>query len=279
MAEMLYSGKGNALRENTEPMEDPSKQLREYLEKLIFRFLYVKSLDRQLKIIKEWETPNRAEALNIGAYFFKLVIYSFARTILIELCKLVSEKEDKSLVDWLKKAKEHAASIDSTRHNPNYSETEREPIKPEEYVTIIEGQESQLAGQREVIDRIKTQRDKILAHSDAKYFNNPQEFYEQYPLSTEDIDGLMETVSDILSEQHLYLFQSDLLDMDISSASKVDVVLRFARAFSRARKDRELIGKGFRSVDYLYDPEERGLIDAGVSLKEEKGGSHEQGES
>ena len=34
-------------------MKDPGKQLRDYLEKLIHRFLYIKSLDRQLKLINE----------------------------------------------------------------------------------------------------------------------------------------------------------------------------------------------------------------------------------
>ena len=237
-------------------MKDPGKQLRDYLEKLIRRFLYIKSLDRQLKLINEWETPYRVEALNIGSYFFMLVTYSFARTILIELCKLVSEKEQKSLVDWLKKAKEHAAAIRPTRYNPDYSDTERESIKPEEYSIIIDSHEGQLDSQKAVISRVKAQRDRALTHADAAYFNNPQELYKHYPLSTSDIDGLMDTVSDILRTQHVYILESDL-HMEISSAHNVDLILRLARAFHRVRKDKKLIARGFKPVDYLYDDNER----------------------
>ncbi|MFB0515650.1 MAG: hypothetical protein ACETWG_03490, partial [Candidatus Neomarinimicrobiota bacterium] len=207
-------------------MKDPGNQLRDYLDKLIRRFLYIKSLDRQLKIINEWETPNRVEALNIGSYFFRLVVYSFNRTILIELCKLVSDKEKKSMVDWLKKAKEHAASIRPTRHNPDYSEAEREPIKPEEYRTIIDNQEAQLDAQKIVIDRVKAQRDRALAHSDAAYFNNPQALYKRYPLSTKDIDGLMDTVSEILRQQDFFLRRGYFLEMEVKSAHNVDLILR-----------------------------------------------------
>ncbi len=238
-------------------MKDPGKQLRDYLEKLIHRFLYIKSLDRQLKLINEWETPNRAEALNIGSYFFRLVIYSFNRTILIELCKLVSDKEEKSLVDWMKKAKEHTATIKPTRYNPDYSEAEREPIKPKEYRTIIDSQEDQLDAQKTVIDRVKAQRDRALTHSDSAYFNNPQELYKHYPLSTNDIDDLMDTVSEILRQQHLFLLGGDILEMEVKSVHNVDIILRYVRGFSRARKDKELIKKGFKPFLYTHDDQER----------------------
>jgi len=237
-------------------LKDPGNQLRDYLEKLIRRFLYVKSLDRQLKLINEWDTPKRVEALNTGSTFFRLVTYTFARIILIELCKLVSDKEEKSLVDWLNKAKDHATSIEPTRYNPDYSEREREPVKPEEYRRIISEQQAQLDANKNVINRIKAQRDKALAHSDAAYFNDPGTLYEHYPLSADDIDALMDTVSEILRTHHIHLLKADI-DMEVHSLSNVDTILRLARAFSRAYKDRDLIAKGFRPKDYLYDDNER----------------------
>ncbi|MFB0516326.1 MAG: hypothetical protein ACETWG_06960, partial [Candidatus Neomarinimicrobiota bacterium] len=53
----------------------------------------------------------------------------------------------------------------------------------------------------------KAQRDRALAHSDAAYFNNPQALYKRYPLSTKDIDGLMDTVSEILRQQDLFFIR------------------------------------------------------------------------
>jgi len=86
-------------------MTDPKKEIREYLSKLIDQLLYIDGLDEQLKIIKDWESIDKYEALNHGGYFFRLVTYSFNRTILIELCKLFSDKEQKSIIDFLKKLK------------------------------------------------------------------------------------------------------------------------------------------------------------------------------
>lgn len=233
-------------------MTNPRNQLRDYLSRLINRYLYIKSIDRQLKLIAKWKTPSRVEALNIGAYFFKLVTYSFSRTILIELCKLVSDKEEKSLVDWLEKAAEHAASIEPTRYNPSYSEGEREPIEPKEYRAIIDSQKAQLDGQKEIIDRIKNHRDKALAHSDTAYFNNPNALYEHYPLSTNDIDSLMDTVSEILREHHSCLFEADV-HLEVVSGHNVDTVLRYTRAWHRARRDRDLINLGFTPRIYTQD--------------------------
>lgn len=66
-------------------MNNPKAELRKYLDRLIHRYLNIKSLHQQLKSIFEWETPARIEALNLGAYFFQLVTYSLLRTVLIEL--------------------------------------------------------------------------------------------------------------------------------------------------------------------------------------------------
>jgi hypothetical protein len=88
------------------------------------------------------------------------------RIYLVELFILLSEREDRSLLDWLNKAHEHAKSIGPTRFNPNYSKGEREPIKPNEYKAIIDKHISQLESQKDVIERIKALRDKSIAHLD-----------------------------------------------------------------------------------------------------------------
>lgn len=87
-------------------MEDPKKQLNEYLNNLIFRYLHIHSLNHQVSLILEWESPGKLQTLNIGSHFFNLTINNFSRTVLLELCKLVSNREQKSLIDWLRKAKE-----------------------------------------------------------------------------------------------------------------------------------------------------------------------------
>lgn len=233
-------------------MNNPKAELRKYLDTLIRRYLNIKSLHQQLKSIFEWETPARIEALNLGVYFFHLVTYSLSRTVLVELSMFLSEKEARSLLDWLTKAKEHAASVKPTRYNASYSGGEREPIKPEEYRAIIDDQIAQLHAQKDVIDRIKARRDKAIAHLDKAYFDDPKALDRDYPLGNDDIDDLMEVVSSTLRKHHSCLFEADMR-MEVVSVHTVDTVLQYARAFMRARRDFNLIEKGFRPVVYMQD--------------------------
>ena len=231
-------------------MINPKEKLREYLDQIIHRFLNTKSIFQELNRIYSWSTPDRLETLNHGSYFFQLSTYSMTRIYLVEMAAILSEKEDRSLIDWLKKAHEHAKSICPTRYNPNYDKGEREPIKTEEFKTIICQHLKELNSHEKVIDRIKALRDKSFAHLDKTYFDNPSAIYNDYPIKNDEIDKLIETVSKILNEHYKYLFQADLR-MEILSEMNVDAVLNYVRAFQRIRKDKELIKNGFRPAIYL----------------------------
>lgn len=233
-------------------MKNPKTQLREYLDTLIHRFLNTKSLYQELKRIYGWKTPKRFEAYNLGTDFFELAEYSVLRIVLVEMSMLLSKNEERSLIDWLEKAKEHSASLGPTRYNPSYSGGERQPINEKEYRALIDSHKNRLDAQQNVIDRIKARRDKAIAHFDSAYFNDLKALDEQYPLTYSDIDRLMDVVSDILRKQYSCLFKTDL-GMEISSVRNVDKVLTYARAFQRARRDRALIKKGFKPIDYMRD--------------------------
>lgn len=231
-------------------MKNPNDELREYLYKLIHRYRNIKSLDQQLKSIYEWNTPVRIEALNLGAHFFWVADYSLSRIIFVELSMFLSEKEARSLRKWLNKAKEHAASMNPTRFNK--IEREYEPIKPEKYRHIIDCQIAQLQDRQDVIDRIKAHRDKKIEHLDKDYFNDPQALDENYPLNADDIGDLMEVGSCILREHYSCLFQASM-SMEVGSVQSVDTLLQYARAWMRARRDFNLIEKGFKPVEYMRE--------------------------
>ena len=229
-------------------MKNPNDELREYLYKLIHRYRNIKSLDKQLKSIYEWNTPARFEALNLGAHFFGVADYSLSRIIFVELSMFLSKKEARSLCDWLNKAKEHAASINPTRFNK--IEREYEPIKPEKYRRIIDCHIAQLQARQNIIDRIKAHRDKAIVHMDKKYFNDSQALDTNYPLNADDIDDLMEVVSCILRKHYSCLFKASM-SMEVGSVQNVDTVLQYARAWMRVRKD--LIEKGLKPAEYMRE--------------------------
>jgi hypothetical protein len=117
-------------------MSNPKEDIKDYLKKLIRQFIFIKSLDKQLKLISEWESPQRIIALNIGSHFFRLVTYSFNRTIMIELYKLFPDKEQKSILDFLDYAQKYSDVIEPSRFSPESQA--REKANQEEYLKVID---------------------------------------------------------------------------------------------------------------------------------------------
>lgn len=238
-------------------MINPKERLREYLDQLIHRFLNIKSLYQELRRIHDWYVPTRVETINLGSYFFQLSLYSMSRIFLVELSMLLSKNEDRSLFDWLKKAREHAPSIEPTHYNPKYSMGEHESIKPREYQDIVDKHTTQLKSQKDVTKKIKARRDKVIAHLDKTFFDDPLAISIHYPIYTTEIDQLIEIISDVLRQHYKYLFQADMR-MEILSAMNVDVILTYARAFKRVREDSALIKKGFKPIDYMREDYRKG---------------------
>lgn len=235
-------------------MKNPHAELREYFDKLFHRYLYITSLHQNLKTIYGWNTPAKIKALNeIGGDFFSLVVYNFQRTVLLELSMFLSRSEERSLFDWLKKAKEHAASVKPTRYKA--TKDKYELIETDKYRAIIDDQIAQLQDRQNIINRIKTHRDKGIAHLDKKFFDRYSILLEEeYPLNDDDIDELMEVVSCILQKQYSCLFMAGTTTK-VGTLQGVDKVLRYAYAWAQARKDFDLIkgNKVFRPVEYERD--------------------------
>jgi hypothetical protein len=216
-------------------LKNPKTEIRKYLNKLIHRLLYIKGLNYQLKLLKEWETSERVVALETGAYFFKLVVFSFNRTILIELCMLLDDREKRGVVDWLFKIKRFAKSLEPKLYNPDTAKYEI--VETSLYRNIISKHQKLLDSKKELINRVKRRRDNALTHSDARYFNKPEDLYAKFPLSIKDINDLIETISNILKEQYLYLIGGDL-DINVFATTNVDTILLNTRAFKRVWHDK-----------------------------------------
>ncbi len=235
-------------------MINPQKELSNYLEKLIFRCLHIDSLNRQISQILEWETPERIETLDIGSHFFELSLYTFSRTVLLDLYKLVSEDEDKSIIDWLKKAKEHCSSLDISRYDPNSSShNNRKPLTNDEYIQIIDNHLARINEHSTIIQNIKGRRDTVIAHTDRTFFNNPRKMLNKFPLTNIDINLLLSSIKEILHEHYLLLLHADI-SMEVSALTDVEFVLKNVRAFRRVWRDRRITRDcRIRVADYLQD--------------------------
>ena len=232
-------------------MNNPEKELRDYLNELIKRYLFITAYVKQLEILESWEMPNRIDTLNKGAHFFNLVYRSFIRTIFVELYKLVDKREKRSLIKWLSQAKTFAVNLKPSRYNSKTGK--RESIKVNVYQDIVSENENKIQNQNKIIHSIKSIRDKVIVHTDPTYFLNEKEFYQKYPISMSEVEILLKTIGDILSEQHVYLMKSAAI-LELKGLGSVESILNYTRAFMRIRKDKNLIiDKGFRPADYLKE--------------------------
>lgn len=232
-------------------MNDPKTELRDYLDKLIHRFLFITRMDDELRVLQDWITkPDGYTTLEIGASFFNLVQRTFDQTLLVEICKFIDSREEISLYDWLKRTKEYVDQLEPTLYNGD--KRIREIIPSEEYCKIIDAHLELLNSQNLVITNLKARRDKALAHTDEDFFNNPEDHFEKYPIISEDISGLINTINEILKNQGVYLFEADI-DMRVHTVNNLERVLQFTRGFERAQKDKKLQAKGVYIMRYKWD--------------------------
>lgn len=234
-------------------MKSPETIMREYLKKLLTRYFHISSMQRQLSDLERWRTGERRKALVRGASFFNWASYALSRTMLVELSALLSPEADRSLIDWLGKAKMHANAIKPTRYNANCAD-ERERISKDDYSKIVEGHLDRFAQQQDTIDQIKAHRDKSIAHFDKPYFDSPERIQQDYPLSKKEVQVLLDSACDVIKEHYGYLFESDM-DMEVHTAHTLDAVLEYTLGFIRAQDDTGLLEKGFEPGKYLPDLE------------------------
>ena len=173
--------------------------------------------------------PEGDLALNIGASFFNLVQKSFTLTLLLEICKFIDDEEEKSLRDWLFQAYENAKALAPSRFNKQT--WERKLVNIKEYQKFVVEHLGQLNSHIHIIKNLKARRDKAIAHTDASFFNSPDDHFEKNPLPKEDIQTLLNLISNILRVQAVFIFESDYDLSTVHTNNNLNRVLQFVRGF------------------------------------------------
>jgi AbiU2 len=173
------------------------------------------------------------------------------RHFLIELCKFIDEDEEKSLHDWLSKALENSKSIKATKYDNDLGK--HLIISPGTYRVILNREIEKLQSHSKTIKNLNARRDKVLAHTDASFFNNPKELYQKYPLMTNDITELMDSISKILSNQGVYMGKGFMDTTTVHTTHNLNRIMQFVRVFERAQKDDDLKKRGIYIMNYKWD--------------------------
>lgn len=240
-------------------MQNPQKELKPYLKILVHHLIYLNSILDQVNEFYSWFMDNGEKAIDEGGWFYKVSLYSFKRILTIEACKLLLEREDKSLIDWLNKAHEHAGSLNPSEYQPKQGyENERRKLGVEEYRNLISKHKESLINNEALILDMKSLRDKGFAHADKEYFENPEKLETDFLITWDDFNFIYSLMSNIVKKHYALLFNADM-DMHLTAHGSIKNILIQTRAFQRVWNNKTLIDMSirigaFKSDD--YNPED-----------------------
>lgn len=235
-------------------MQNPEKELKEYLSRLVYNFIYLRSLYKQISLYLDWRKSKGGEGIQHSSHFFNLFFYSAKRTLCLDTYKLVSSREKRGIYDWLSKAEEHFKSLSPSIY-VGWSEerqSERKTLNKEEYQEIIHQQIDELNQHQKVIDNITAMRDKGFAHTESKYFKNPDLLERDYPIDWELLENLFSTISKVLRKHYSLINNSDM-SMELVSGSDIDTILHRSRGFERFWRNKNLNELGLKKYVFLRD--------------------------
>lgn len=179
-------------------MQNPKKEIPEYLDKLKKAFLYLSTYQTQLDQIFEWNRNNPREPY-LSGQFMEISIFNLQTMIMLETYKLAAENEQVSVRELLKHSRTHYSQLEPSIYDRR-SENQRNILSRKEYEEIIDRNIEDLSAHSETIDNLKGIRDKSIAHADKKYFQDSEKLYADYPLNWKSVTDLVECLKNILKK-------------------------------------------------------------------------------
>ncbi|MCH8491127.1 MAG: hypothetical protein LAT81_14530 [Oceanicaulis sp.] len=235
-------------------MENPKKELQDYLFRLIVNFIYVRSLLKQITLFLDWLKTNGEMGIKGCSHFFSLFFYTSKRTLCLDTYKLISFREKRSIYDWLVKAKESHSSLLPSEY-VGWSDdlkSDRKVLSKKEYVELIDSQIEELNSHEIIAETLTALRDGGFAHAEKKYFSNPRQLEIDYPLNWIEIEALYTTIEKILRKHHSLILNSDM-SMELVTGSDIDTVLKRSRGFDRFWKNKEINKMNLKKYVFLQD--------------------------
>ncbi|MFH5883658.1 hypothetical protein ACG2F4_05055 [Halalkalibaculum sp. DA3122] len=241
-------------------MTNPEETLKQYLRTLVENFVYLNSILDQVNEFYSWFTENGDQAIRTGGWFYKVSLFSFKRILTIETCKFLLDREERSLIDWLNKAKEHANSLNPTEYRREGFEHKLVPLTVEEYQSIIDEQIEALSNHDDLKNDLKSLRDKGFAHADKEYFENPDKLETDFLITWDDFNMIFKLISEILRRHHVLILNADV-NLHLSAAGTIENILKHTRAFQRIWSNKKLndikLKKyAFKLDEGKYDPDD-----------------------
>lgn len=182
-------------------------------------------LNPRLALLKQLNADENKILWSIAAFYgiFSVFYQSVFDSLIVTLAWLFSEKEDRGLIWYLNQVKMHS-----------------KVFSPDE----IDAQLKEIKNNEEIINKIKTIRDKWIAHRDAAPFNDPDKFLKANEIRMEDLESLVGLAEGIIQE-HFGRFRDTHVDFELPATDVNDLArcmtqrnafLKFLEEFDFAKR-------------------------------------------
>ncbi len=243
-------------------MQNPEKQLNDYLDKISQEVTLLDETLRSLKNIVEELSKNENEAIMKSYWYLSRSLYDLLfDNLVLNLSWLFDKNGERSLIWYLTRMKEQSdkyfKSLAERRidYEPKFYQTKQslevyQEMKNRFSVNKDERKrriKEAICGYRQLIDsllseiqsiegkylRLKDVRDKSIAHRDKQAFDDPAKFWEDAKITIEDIETLVILAINIVKKLYTVMRDTELI---LVPSAYVGI----ANLFGRLKKYREM---------------------------------------
>lgn len=161
--------------------------------------IYFKRLNNaysKFQLFKEIQLHAKNEKLQRNNAFFQEILDSLRFTFVIEVLKIVDDREDKNIFKFLNYCEQHQQDflkeLKEVYIDVNTGEKEERIIKKVDLIKDINLFRNELDKYSKKINNMKILRDKIYAHTDKKYFYGDKLLEKEERVKYQEIEEIIE---------------------------------------------------------------------------------------
>jgi hypothetical protein len=165
-------------------MNKPEEELRQYRKQIRTDVSFL--MNTRLKLLKEFVEEKNKLAWNSPLASLSSVLWdSLFDNLIVTLSWLYSSssRDKRSLVWYLKQVRANAKVLSKV-----FSDDE------------LNGQFARIEAKKEIIEKVKTVRDKWVGHRDPIAFNNPEKFLKDHEINLNEFESLIKVAEEIINE-------------------------------------------------------------------------------
>lgn len=132
--------------------------------------------------------PDYYDEMIKASGFFTIARYALISNIIMEVCKLFDKREEKNMWALVSRCRDSQDCLSGVKYKALW-EKERPVVDINQLLSLAE---KKLSTFEKSVANLKGRRDKYYAHSDKEFFSQGRSLTEKYPVSDEEIRGLLD---------------------------------------------------------------------------------------